>query len=87
MEILTKFSNDLRILGYNANFRAKVIQSAIKGFRRQVEAAANGGPPINILGHIREKRGDTRSSPQGNHGLGHNVMLSASSRPRKGAGW
>ena len=47
MEILTKFSNDLRILGYNANFRAKVIQSAIKGFRRQVKAAANGGPPIN----------------------------------------
>ena len=47
VEILTKFSNDLRISGYNASFRAKVIQSAITGFQRQVEAAANGGPPIN----------------------------------------
>ena len=47
VEILTRFSNDLRISGYGAGFRAKVIQSAITGFRRQVEAAANGGPPIN----------------------------------------
>ena len=33
VETLIKFSNDLRISGYNA--RAKVIQSAITGFRRQ----------------------------------------------------
>ena len=44
VEILTNFSNDLRISGYNASFRATVIQSAITAFQRQVEAAANGGP-------------------------------------------
>ena len=31
--LLTKFSNDLRISGYNA--RAKVFQSGIMGFQRQ----------------------------------------------------
>ena len=51
VEILTKFSNGLRISGYNANFRAKVIQSAIKGFRRQVEAAANA-----LWGMIRRSK-------------------------------
>ena len=45
--ILTQFSNDLRVSGYDAKFRATVINSAIVGFRRQCEAAANGGPPIN----------------------------------------
>ena len=49
VEIITKFSNDLRISGYNASFRAIVIQSAITGFWRQVEAAPNGGPPIDQL--------------------------------------
>ena len=34
-----------------ANFRAKVIQSAIKGFRRQVEAAANA-----LWGMIRRSK-------------------------------
>ena len=47
MDILIEFSNDLRISGYNASFRGKVVRSAITGFRRLVEAAANVGPPIN----------------------------------------
>ena len=46
-QILTKFANDLRVSGYNQQFREKVIQSAIIGFRRQCEAADNGGTPLH----------------------------------------
>ena len=45
--ILTRFSNDLRISGYNQQFREKVIQSATTGFQRQCEAADNGGIPLH----------------------------------------
>ena len=85
MEILTKFSNDLRILGYNdnASFRAKVIQSAITGFWRQVEAS---NPMWGLLStglrDIRERRGATRSSLSWSQ-----FELSASSLPLRGAGW
>ena len=47
MDILTQFSNDLRVSGYNVKFRTTVISSVITGFRRQCETAVNGGPPIN----------------------------------------
>ena len=46
-EILTRFSNDLRVSGYNQQFREKVVQSAITGFTRQCEAADNGGTPLH----------------------------------------
>ena len=46
-KIITRFSNDLRMSGYNQQFREKVIQSAITGFTRQCEAADNGGTPLH----------------------------------------
>ena len=59
MDHKTNISNALRISGYNGNasFRAKVIQSAITGFWRQVKAAANGGLLSTDLSHIRERSG------------------------------
>ena len=47
VDILTRFSNDLRLSGYNQQFREKVVQSAITGFTRQCEAADNGGTPLH----------------------------------------
>ena len=47
VDILTRFSNDLRLSGYNQQFREKVIKSAITGFQRQCEAADNGGTPLH----------------------------------------
>ena len=36
-DILSEFSNDLRIMGYDERFRAKVIQAALTGYKRQCE--------------------------------------------------
>ena len=46
---MTRFSNDLRVSGYNQPFREKVIQSTITGFTRQCqcEAADDGGAPLH----------------------------------------
>ena len=56
--ILSEFSNLLRCSGYPASFRGEVIEAAIKGFRRQCEAADSGtGPPLfRPQGYEREKR-------------------------------
>ena len=43
--IMSEYSNALRCLGYFANFRAEVIPAALKGFRRQCEAADSGTDP------------------------------------------
>ena len=43
--IMTVFSNTLRCSGYSAAFRGEVIEAAIKGFRRQCEAADSGTGP------------------------------------------
>ena len=46
-DILRRFSNDLRMSGYNQQFREKVIKIATIGFQNQCEAADNGGTPLH----------------------------------------
>ena len=50
--------HDKMIKSFSANFRAKVIIAALKGFRRQCEAADSGtGPPLfRPRSYVREKR-------------------------------
>ena len=46
-DILSEFSNDLRIMGYDERFRAKVIQAALTGYKRQCELADTGARPLH----------------------------------------
>ena len=41
-DIISEFSNDMRHMGYGESFRAKVIQAALTGYRRQ--CGGHGGP-------------------------------------------
>ena len=86
--ILTMFSNDLRISGYNQQFREKVIQSANTGsFRGSAQLLTTAGPRYTGPGATRERRGGRRSLQPKNHGFGQHMMWWRSSLPRRGAGW
>ena len=45
--ILSQFSNDLRIMGYDERFRAKVIQAALTGYMRHCELVNSGALPLH----------------------------------------
>ena len=45
-KILSEYSNELRLSGYEHSFRAEVIEAAIKGFRRQAATSDAGGTPL-----------------------------------------
>ena len=46
-KVMSEYSNALRCSGYSSTFRAEVIAAALKGFRRQCQAADSGtGPPL-----------------------------------------
>ena len=45
--ILSEFSNDLKNMGYDERFRAKVIQAALTGYKRQCELADTGARPLH----------------------------------------
>ena len=46
-EILSEYSNELRLSGYDENFRAEIIQAGLTGFRRQCVASDSGvGTPL-----------------------------------------
>ena len=45
-EILSEYSNEMRLSGYEHSFRAEVIQAGIKGFRRQAARSDAGGVPL-----------------------------------------
>ena len=46
-DILSEFSFDLKNMGYDARFRAKVVTAAITGYRRQCELADTGARPLH----------------------------------------
>ena len=46
-EIISKFSNSLRISGYNEKFRMEVIQSAVRGYEAQCDRADRGEVPLH----------------------------------------
>ena len=46
-EIISKFSNSLRISGYNEKFRMEVIQSAVRGSEAQCDRADRGEVPLH----------------------------------------
>ena len=56
-EILSIYSNELRLSGYDQNFRAEIIQAGLKGFRRQCRESDSGGCPLFRPRHYdRQKR-------------------------------
>ena len=62
---MTRFSNDLRVSGYNQQFREKVIQSAITGFTRQCqcEAADDGGTLLHRPGNYERAEKQKKKIP------------------------
>ena len=46
-EILSEFSNKMMISGYSEQFRLEIIQSAVRGYERQCEAADRGERPLH----------------------------------------
>ena len=57
-DILSEYSNELRISGYDHKFRAEIIQAALTGFQRQSAASDSGsGPPLfRSRGYDRQNR-------------------------------
>ena len=56
-EILSEYSNELRISGYDQNFRAQIIEAGLKGFRNQCLASDSGGTPLfRNRGYERQSR-------------------------------
>ena len=45
-EILSEYSNEMRLSGYNHKFRAEIISAALKGFRKQALTSDSGGKPL-----------------------------------------
>ena len=45
-DILSEFSQQMKISGYNERFRGEIIRSAVIGFERQCEAADRGTRPL-----------------------------------------
>ena len=45
-EILSVYSNELRLSGYDENYRSEVMVAALKGFRRQCLDSDTGGVPL-----------------------------------------
>ena len=45
-EILSQYSNELRLSGYDHKYRAEIMESALKGFRRQCLISDSGGTPL-----------------------------------------
>ena len=43
----TEYSNDMKNMGYNESFRAKVIQAALTGYRKQCSLADMGAQPLH----------------------------------------
>ena len=46
-DTISEFSNDMKNMGYGESFRAKVIQAALTGYRRQCELADTGARPLH----------------------------------------
>ena len=46
-DTISEFSNDMRNMGYNGNFRASVIQAALTGYRKQCSLADTGARPLH----------------------------------------
>ena len=56
-EILSEYSNEMRLSGYNHKFRAEIISAALKGFRKQALTSDSGGKPLfRSRGYERESR-------------------------------
>ena len=56
-EILSEYSNEMRLSGYNHKFRAEIISAALKGFRKQALTSDSGGKPLfRPRGYDRENR-------------------------------
>ena len=45
-DILSEYSNELRLSGYDHGFRAEIMEAALVGFRRQCARADSGGTPL-----------------------------------------
>ena len=46
-DTISEFSNDMKNMGYGEIFRAKVIQAALTGYKRQCELADTGARPLH----------------------------------------
>ena len=74
-DIMTEFSNMLRCSGYSASFRGEVIEAAIKGFRRQCQAADSGtGPPLFRPRENEKRRNKKITSKDSGYRPHHDVV-------------
>ena len=65
-DILSEYSNELRLSGYDHKFRAEIMEAAVKGFRNQCAAAAAGGTPLfRPRWHERQTRRKKEVNVQG----------------------
>ena len=86
-DILTRFSNDLRISGYNQQFREKVISRArSQASRDNARPRTMAGPRYTDPGAIREMREERRNLLPKNHGSGQHTMWWDSFPPQRAAG-
>ena len=46
-DTISEFSNDMKHMGYDPGFRAKVVTAALTGYRRQCELADTGARPLH----------------------------------------
>ena len=46
-DTISEYSNDMKNMGYGEKFRAKVIQAALTGYRRQCQLADTGARPLH----------------------------------------
>ena len=56
--ILSEYSNELRLSGYDSNFRTEIIEAGLKGFRKQVSVSntVGGKPLFRARSYERETR-------------------------------